>query len=75
MLLLILGRTLGNLGQALLIEDGIVLLQLDHGLLSKSIDLVLILLVQNRHGVKHHEDCKQEGMISETMLGKLIAHM
>lgn len=75
MLLLILGRTLRNLRQALLIEDGVVLLQFDHGLLSKSIDLVLVLLIQNRHSVKYHEDCKQEGMISETMLGTLIAHM
>ena len=59
-MLLVFGRTLGNLRQALLIEDGVVLLQFDHGLLSKSINLVLVLLVQNRHGVKYHEDCKQE---------------
>lgn len=60
-MLLVFRRTLGDLRKAFLIENSIVLLQFDHGLLSKSIDLVLILLIQNRHGVQYHKDYVEQG--------------
>lgn len=37
-------------------ENGIILLELNHGLLTIGINLVLILLVQNWHSVEHHKD-------------------
>lgn len=47
---------LRDLRQDLLFKDGIILLQFDHGLLTKSINLVIVLLIQNWHSVQHHKD-------------------